>query len=115
MLKAEKKKSKGVQKGRNAEVKVTIWKINLHTLHTNYNISNKSSPFRKKVDYKEIEDKEAASGSKAEKLAKFLLEKEESEREKDENKGQKKYTLTDLARKRNKKKKEATEEVEKKN
>ena len=76
-------------------------------MHTNFNTF---PTFQKNIDYREIEQKEAGSGSKSEKLNKFLLEKEEGKQ--DDKKGQKRYTLTDLARK---KKKEATQEVDKKN
>ena len=57
--------------------------------------------FQKSFDYKEIEEKEAGEGSKAEKLTKFLLEKQEGDKERG---GQKKYKLEDLIAKKKEKK-----------
>ena len=65
--------------------------------------------FQKFFDYKEIEEKEAGEGSKAEKLTKFLFEKQEGNREKAE---ERKVKLNDLIAKKKEKKQE---EVENKN
>ena len=70
---------------------------------------NGLSTFQKSIGYKEIEKKESESGRKAERIGKFLLEKEEGEQ--DENKGQKRYKLSDKVGK--KKKEEVKQEGQK--
>ena len=68
--------------------------------------------FQKFFDYKEIEEKEAGEGSKAEKLTKFLLEKQQEGNRNRERGEERKVKLNDLIAKKKEKKQE---EVENKN